>query len=60
MTPLDSSEKESQTILKYFKDIKEHNRREKGEQHGKKMEKNIETNKILNEIREIRKNQEKK
>ena len=36
MTPLDSSEEESQTILRYFKNIEKQERKEKAEQQEKK------------------------
>jgi len=40
MTPLDSIEEESQTILRYFKNIEKQERKEKLEQEQKRRETN--------------------
>ena len=58
MTSLDSTKEEYQTILKYFKVIEEHEKK----QIQKKMETNIQiiqTNRIFNKISEIRKSKKK-
>ena len=50
MKPLDSTEEESQTILKYFKVIEKHDKKEHVEKQ-KKREKEMETNiKIIQTI----------